>query len=64
MPDLDRLIVVSITVPRQLLLHCPTTVHPWTYAWFYLLRPCSRVPDYFSGCNTARDRGLQSAPTV
>jgi hypothetical protein len=18
--------------PRQLLLHCPTTVHPWTYA--------------------------------
>ena len=22
----------SATAPRQLLLRCPTTVHPWTYA--------------------------------
>ena len=22
----------QIFAPRQLLLHCPTTVHPWTYA--------------------------------
>jgi hypothetical protein len=32
--------VGKASAPRQLLLHCPTTVHPWTYAHAPYLLPC------------------------
>ena len=34
----------SVIAPRQLLLHCSTTVHPWTYALLSVSVPDSTLP--------------------
>ena len=34
--------VGKASAPRQLLLRCPTTVHPWTYAHAPYLHPCKQ----------------------
>ena len=40
--------------PRQLLLRCPTTVHPWTYAHAPYLHPCrqSAACPILAGCKS------------
>jgi hypothetical protein len=34
----------QVFAPRQLLLHCPTTVHPWTYRQLLLHCPTTVHP--------------------
>ena len=40
----------SAIAPRQLLLRCPTTVHPWTYALPYYLPSMAVYADFPNYC--------------